>query len=70
MKTIHLTDIEVEIISETLDRKNVYILTEHIFWSIVYDFMPSSRLDELNENRKKVYEEYKRNVWLDKINFQ
>lgn len=70
MKTYYLTDNEVFLIEDVMKKYNIKILTPNVFWYMLRTFIPGSRLQELADNKEKVYEEYKRNVWLDKINFR
>ena len=70
MKTYYLNDKEVEIIEDIMHRHNIRCLTPSVFWYTLRTFIPVTRLQHLADNKEKVYEEYKRNIWLDKINFK
>lgn len=70
MKTYYLNDTEVEIIQDIMKKHNIKCLSPNVFWYTLRTFIPTTRLQNLADNKEKVYEEYKRNVWLDKINFR
>lgn len=70
MKTYYLNDNEVTVISDIMKRHNIKCLTPSVFWYTLRTFVPSTRLQDLADNRDRVYEEYKQNIWLDKINFR